>query len=97
MRGARIPAGWNTATSAPTAHRVKNLSKARAKGVTHSKYVLFQLAEVAVRRQLFAAIVERISRLRLVYTSCRGSRRLTSGREGFLARSRCAWQPNFGE
>jgi hypothetical protein len=33
--------------------------------VTHAKYVVFQLAEVAVPRQLFAAILERIRRLRL--------------------------------
>ena len=29
----------------------------------HSKYVTFQLAEVAVPRELFAAILERIKRL----------------------------------
>jgi hypothetical protein len=33
--------------------------------VSHSKYLVFQLAEVAVPRQLFAAILERIGRLRL--------------------------------
>ena len=40
-----------------------------AKVVSHSKYVIFQLAEVAVPRQLFAAILERIARLRLVCAS----------------------------
>jgi hypothetical protein len=33
--------------------------------VSHAKYVIFQLAEVAVPRQLFVAILERIGRLRL--------------------------------
>ena len=34
-----------------------------AKVVAHAKYVTFQLAEVAVPRQLFAQILERIARL----------------------------------
>jgi hypothetical protein len=33
--------------------------------VSHEKYVVFQLAEVAVPRQLFAGILERIARLGL--------------------------------
>ena len=33
--------------------------------VSHARYVIFQLAEVAVPRQLFAAILSRISQLRL--------------------------------
>jgi len=33
--------------------------------VTHARYVIFQLAEVAVPKRLFAAILERIRRLRL--------------------------------
>lgn len=37
----------------------------RDKVVTHAKYVVFQRAEVAVPRQLFAAIPGRIGRLRL--------------------------------
>jgi hypothetical protein len=37
--------------------------------VRHSKYVLFQLAEVAVPRQLFARILEQIARLRLACAS----------------------------
>jgi hypothetical protein len=37
--------------------------------VTHSKYAIFQLAEVAVPRKLFAAILERIGRLRLACAS----------------------------
>ena len=33
--------------------------------VTHAKYVVFQLAEVAVPWKLFARILRRIARLRL--------------------------------
>jgi hypothetical protein len=40
-----------------------------AKVVSHAKYIVFQLAEVAVPRQLFAAILERIGRLRLACAS----------------------------
>jgi hypothetical protein len=40
-----------------------------AKVVRHAKYVVFQLAEVAVPRQLFAAILDRIGRLRLASAS----------------------------
>jgi Transposase DDE domain group 1 len=47
----------------------EKLIKIGAKVVSHSKYVIFQLAEVAVPRQLFAAILERITRLRLVCAS----------------------------
>jgi len=36
------------------------LIKIGAKVVTHSRYVIFQMAEVAVPRRLFAAILERI-------------------------------------
>src|SRR3954453_10935559 len=42
----------------------EKLVKIGAKVVTHAKYVVFQLAEVAVPRQLFAAILGRIGRLR---------------------------------
>ncbi len=38
------------------------LIKIGAKVVRHSGYVIFQLAEVAVPRELFAAILERIQR-----------------------------------
>ena len=41
----------------------EKLIKIGAKVVRHSKYVLFQLAEVAVPRQLFARILGRIARL----------------------------------
>jgi hypothetical protein len=39
--------------------------KIGAKVTRHSKYVTFQLAEVAVTRNLFAAILDRITRLAL--------------------------------
>ncbi len=41
----------------------EKLIKIGAKVVTHARYVTFQLAEVAVSRQLFRAILERIRRL----------------------------------
>ncbi len=41
---------------------VKWLIKIGAKVVRHAKYVTFQMAEVAVPRDLFAAILERIQR-----------------------------------
>jgi hypothetical protein len=44
----------------------EKLIKIGAKVVRHSKYVFFQMAEVAVPRKLFAAILERIQRLRAV-------------------------------
>ena len=40
----------------------EKLIKIGAKVVTHSAYVIFQMAEVAVPRELFAAILERIQR-----------------------------------
>jgi hypothetical protein len=42
----------------------EKLIKIGAKVVSHAKSVTFQLAEVAVPRALFAAILERIDRLR---------------------------------
>ena len=41
----------------------EKLIKIGAKVTRHSKYVTFQLAEVAVPRELFTAILERITRL----------------------------------
>ena len=38
------------------------LIKIGAKVVTHSRYVVFRMAEVAVPRELFAAILDRIKR-----------------------------------
>jgi len=43
----------------------EKLIKIGAKVVTHSRYVIFQMAEVAVPKRLFRAILERIRRLRL--------------------------------
>ena len=43
----------------------EKLVKIGAKVTRHSKYVTFQLAEVAVTRNLFAAILNRIERLGL--------------------------------
>ena len=43
----------------------EKLIKIGAKVTRHSKYVTFQLAEVAVARKLFAAILDRIERLAL--------------------------------
>jgi hypothetical protein len=47
----------------------RELIKIGAKVVSHAKYLVFQLAEVAVPRQLFAALVEWIGRLRLAEVS----------------------------
>jgi hypothetical protein len=43
----------------------EKLVKIGAKVVSHAKYRVFQLAEVAVPRELFAALLERIGWLRL--------------------------------
>jgi hypothetical protein len=43
----------------------EKLIKIGAKVVSHARYAIFQVAEVAVPRKLFAAILGRISRLRL--------------------------------
>ena len=42
----------------------EKLIKIGAKVVTHARYVIFQMAEVAVPKKLFRAILERIRRLR---------------------------------
>ena len=42
----------------------EGLVKVGARIVRHGRYVVFQLAEVAVPRALFAAILHRIERLR---------------------------------
>src|SRR5262245_11450308 len=47
----------------------EKLVKIGAKVVSHARYIVFQLAEVAVPRQLFAAILDRIGRLRLAEAS----------------------------
>jgi hypothetical protein len=43
----------------------EKLTKIGAKVVSHAKSILFQLGEVAVRRRLFATVLNRIGRLRL--------------------------------
>ena len=43
--------------------------KIGAKVIAHAKYLTFQLAEVAVPRKLFAAILTRIERLRVTCAS----------------------------
>ena len=55
--------GWTLTT------RREKLVKIGAKVVTHAKYVIFQLAEVAVPRKLFGGILERSGRLRLACAS----------------------------
>jgi hypothetical protein len=40
------------------------LIKIGAKAIRHSRYVIFQMAEVAIRKEVFAEILSRISRLR---------------------------------
>jgi hypothetical protein len=47
----------------------EKLVKIGAKVVSHAKYLVFQLAEVAVPRELFSDLVERIGRLRLACAS----------------------------
>ncbi|MBW8041919.1 MAG: hypothetical protein FVQ85_18230 [Planctomycetes bacterium] len=42
------------------------LVKIEAKVVSHSRYVIFEMAEVVVPRALFCEILERISRLTFV-------------------------------
>jgi hypothetical protein len=49
----------------------EELVKIGAKVVRHAKYVTFQLAEVAVPRKLFRAILRRIAKLR--FADQRGS------------------------
>jgi len=44
----------------------EKLIKIGAKVISHSRYVFFQMAEVAIARNLFAAILGRIQRLRVV-------------------------------
>ena len=72
----------------------EKLVKIGAKVVSHAKYIVFQLAEVAVPRQLFAAIVERIGQLRGACASGGGSRCWTkrSGRRHLTSGVRCAGQ-----
>jgi hypothetical protein len=45
------------------------LIKIVAKAITHARYLIFQMAEVAVPKRLFRAILVRIRRLRLPETA----------------------------
>jgi hypothetical protein len=47
----------------------EKLIKIGAKVVAHAKYLTFQMAEVAVPRQLFSRILERLTQLRLACAS----------------------------
>ena len=47
----------------------EKLIKLEAKVESHGEYIVFQLAEVAAPRKLFAAILMRIGRLRLACAS----------------------------
>ncbi len=49
---------------AAAVQNLKRLIKIGAKVVRHGRYVTFQLAEVAISRALFAAILRLIDRLR---------------------------------
>jgi len=49
----------------------EKLIKIGAKVVRHSRKIVFQMAEVAVPRELFQTILERIGRLSGVFTSSR--------------------------
>ncbi len=70
----------------------EKLIKIGAKVVTHSRYVIFQMAEVTVPHELFAAILERIQRFGvpppLVQRGGRGDR--TTGRRFVQAESDAA-------
>ena len=55
--------GRDRKSRAWTSFCAPDLTKGICDSVWHSMYVTFQLAEVAVPRQLFAAILERIGRL----------------------------------
>jgi hypothetical protein len=61
MIGATLPVGEQVAGSLTTLR--EKLIKIGAKVTRHATYVTFQLAEVAVTRNLFAAILDRIARL----------------------------------
>ncbi len=49
--------------------RREKVIKIGAKVVCHARYVIFQMTEVAVSRELFAAILGRIRQLRIIVAS----------------------------
>ncbi len=61
MRALAIP---KTAEPRSLTSLREKLIKVRAKVVSHGRYVTFQMAEVAVPRQMFADILSLIARLR---------------------------------
>ncbi len=60
----------------------EKLFKIGAKVTRHAKYITFELAEVAVPRQLFASLLERIGRLRQTPALCRSGKPLSLRRDG---------------
>jgi hypothetical protein len=74
----------------------EKLIKIGAKVTRHSKYVTFQLAEVAVARNLFAAILNRIARLAIGHRCLRGmARKRIGGRKTRLATEKVCTDPVF--
>jgi hypothetical protein len=56
---------YNGHFGCPCCHPLFCFIKSGAKGVCHARQVVFQMAEVAVPRELFRTILERIGRLRV--------------------------------
>jgi hypothetical protein len=67
-----------------------------AKVIAHAKYIIFQLAVVAVPRQLFARILERIARLCPAWASGGGWPPLQTGPKAFAGRTWCVAPAAFG-
>ena len=63
-RGGPLPNMMFPLSSQRRDYILNKLIKIGAKVVSHSKTISFQLAEVAVPQKLFAAILDRIERLR---------------------------------
>jgi hypothetical protein len=64
--------------------------------VRHAKYFVFQRAEVAVPRQLFAAMLERIDRLRLAVPRDEAGGDGQNGLPVVAVRFGCAVREKFG-
>jgi len=65
--GTTAQARWRTASH--SSGSAGDLVKIVARMVTHSNYVIFQFAEVAVPHKIFVANLEWIGQLRLAYAS----------------------------
>jgi hypothetical protein len=78
-------------------HPARELVKISARIARHGRYVVSQLAAVAVPRALFAAILRRVGRLRgpPVRRRPEGAREVSAGAEGGSCRGRC-WSPAEG-